>query len=209
VEYEAKDEAMLSKLSQSGLIFAAHKNATFIQALTDALKDEQGNLLTFSEFRKVAQSIHGDYNQTWLRTEYNQAIGSAQMASQWIRIEAEKKMFPSLRYSTIGDANVRPAHAALEGIVKPVDDPFWDKYLPLNGWGCRCAVEQVDADAETTSDSATQTALNLAQIDNAFLVNVGKTGEPFGKDYKYYQDLSEAERKAAEKEAKKLTGNGK
>jgi SPP1 gp7 family putative phage head morphogenesis protein len=41
-------------------------------------------------------------------------------------------------YSTVGDDRVRPAHAALDGTALPKDDPFWKRFWPPNGWGCRC-----------------------------------------------------------------------
>ncbi|MBQ7855294.1 MAG: hypothetical protein IJ352_09820 [Muribaculaceae bacterium] len=33
--------------------------------------------------------------------------------------------------------------AALHGVTLPIDDPFWDSFLPPNGWNCRCTAVQV------------------------------------------------------------------
>jgi len=43
-------------------------------------------------------------------------------------------------YFTVEDNRVRPAHAALNGVKLPKDDPFWYTFWPPNGWNCRCQV---------------------------------------------------------------------
>lgn len=37
----------------------------------------------------------------------------------------------------------RPHHAAKEGLVLPVDDPFWANWYPPNGCGRKCHVRQI------------------------------------------------------------------
>ena len=34
--------------------------------------------------------------------------------------------------------NPRPQHLAWDGLVIPLDDPWWDTHTPQNGWGCKC-----------------------------------------------------------------------
>ncbi|MBQ3349216.1 MAG: minor capsid protein [Thermoguttaceae bacterium] len=46
-------------------------------------------------------------------------------------------------YCTAHDRRVRPEHRLLEGVRLPKDDPFWKKYLPPNGWNCRCTVLEI------------------------------------------------------------------
>lgn len=54
-----------------------------------------------------------------------------------------KAAFPYLMYLTVGDQNVRDEHAALDGLILPVDDPFWEKHYPPWDFGCRCLVESL------------------------------------------------------------------
>lgn len=80
-----------------------------------------------------------------LRTIYRANIRSARAAGQWERIERTKDALPYLQYNLGPSERHRPHHAAKEGMVLPVDDPFWDAWMPPNGWGCKCWVRQITA----------------------------------------------------------------
>lgn len=53
---------------------------------------------------------------------------------------------PYLMYCSMQDKSVRKAHAALDGTVKHINDPFWRNFYPPNGWGCRCYVIALSAE---------------------------------------------------------------
>lgn len=69
---------------------------------------------------------------------FRQNVMTAYAAGRWQRQEEAKKERPYLRYSAILDGRTRPAHRALDGLVFPVDDPFWKTFYPPNGFRCRC-----------------------------------------------------------------------
>ena len=46
---------------------------------------------------------------------------------------------------------MRPEHRLLEGVRLPKDDPFWKRYLPPNGWNCRCTVLEIWKDEDIAS----------------------------------------------------------
>lgn len=52
-----------------------------------------------------------------------------------------------LEYATVGDDRVRPAHAALDGVKLPKDDPRWNSIMPPNGYNCRCTVVEIFNDS--------------------------------------------------------------
>jgi hypothetical protein len=63
------------------------------------------------------------------------------------------------QYLTMEDERVRDTHRALDGLVLPKDDPFWEKHFPPWEWGCRCRVrglnvDQVDDFRERDADRA-------------------------------------------------------
>ncbi|SFQ14275.1 Uncharacterized conserved protein, contains phage Mu gpF-like domain [Roseivivax halotolerans] len=78
-----------------------------------------------------------------LRTIYRANLRAARAAGQWERIERTKRAMPYLEYRLGPSERHRPHHVAKEGLVLPVDDPFWDDWMPPNGWGCKCWVRQI------------------------------------------------------------------
>lgn len=79
-------------------------------------------------------------NASRLDLIFRQNVMTAYAAGRWQRQEGAKKERPYLRYSAILDGRTRPAHRALDGLVFPVDDPFWKTFYPPNGFRCRCMV---------------------------------------------------------------------
>lgn len=59
-------------------------------------------------------------------------------ATAYEAIQQQRDVFPFLRYVTSQDDRVRPSHAILDGIVLPIDDPFWLTHWAPWDWGCRC-----------------------------------------------------------------------
>lgn len=78
-----------------------------------------------------------------LRTIYDANLRSARAAGQWERGQRTKGVLPYWLYCLGPSANHRPEHAAKEGIVRPVDDGFWDAWFCPNGWGCKCYQRQI------------------------------------------------------------------
>jgi uncharacterized protein with gpF-like domain len=71
-----------------------------------------------------------------LRTIYTANLASARAAGQWERIERTKGAFPYLEYRLGPSERHRPLHEDKAGLILPGDSPFWDEWMPPNGWGC-------------------------------------------------------------------------
>ncbi len=70
--------------------------------------------------------------ETNLRQSY--AAGrEAQMADPELR-----KARPYGLYRHGGSRDPRPEHLAHDGVVLPLDHPWWSVWSPMNGWGCSC-----------------------------------------------------------------------
>lgn len=61
----------------------------------------------------------------------------------WHRFETNKATHPYLRYRLGPSLKHRPDHKGFENLVLPVDDPFWQTHMPMNGWGCQCWVQSL------------------------------------------------------------------
>lgn len=136
--------------------FSAAKSYYQLQEMRAALFDQNGEMIPFTQFRKRVGEISDKYNELWLETEYQAAKRSAIMARQWETIQSEADIFPYLKYITAGDDRVRISHRELEGITLPVNDPFWQRFYPPNGWNCRCSVEQLSEPVELWTSGEAQ-----------------------------------------------------
>ena len=81
-----------------------------------------------------------------LRTIFRTNLATAYARGKWERIERTAEDLPFLRYVAVNDERTRPDHSAWHGVILPVTDEWWRTHYPPNGWGCRCVVEQLDAD---------------------------------------------------------------
>lgn len=183
-----KDEAFVRKAQESIFTFSGAKSLNQLILLREVIIKD-GKTLPFTEFRAKAIAINKEWNQTWLRTEYDSVLQTATMASKWQDIEAQKKTYPYLVYKIVGDALVRPEHQALSGIVRKVDDAFWKSYYPPNGWNCRCTVTQLRKADETPNNDQFEERIKKAKVDPYFKFNPGIEGRVFDRNIRYFKTI--------------------
>lgn len=150
---ESPSEAMISSLRESTGVFSGFKTFHEMKEAANLLLDGNGDLKPFEHFSNDVQKINDTYNKHYLKTEYNFAIQSAEMAAKWEEQQDDGDGRYLLQYRTAGDKKVRPAHQEMNGITLPASDPFWDKYYPPNGFNCRCTVQKVRAAKYPATDS--------------------------------------------------------
>lgn len=172
VEYGTPNYEFLKQLQTNTAVFAVFKNHAAMQQMAGLLKDEQGNLRSREDFKKEALKLDATYRGSKLDAEYDTAVRSARMAANWQKYEANKKLYPNLRYVRTKANKPDANHLEFVGIVRPVDDPFWNAHYPPNRWRCQCSAEPTDEEPGDIPN-------NLPPVDPAFAFNSGKTGQIF------------------------------
>jgi SPP1 gp7 family putative phage head morphogenesis protein len=190
------EDSIVTELKKNLYTFASAKNFAQLETLNKMLYYQDGKLRPFNEFSQLAKGLNRQYNKHWLQAEHQTAKAAAQMAIKWQRFQRNKDLFPNLQYRTVGDAKVREAHAVLNGIIRPIDDPFWSTHYPPNGWRCRCDVVATAADKTAEKVSL--------QPTEEFVGNVGRDEVIFSTKHKYFMLLNTEVRAKINAELMKL-----
>lgn len=117
-----------------------------VQAVLDQLARHLEEGGTFADFKRWAAWQTWELPKHRLETTYRSAVQGAYNAGHLRRFEESKEALPYLMYDAVNDSRTRPAHRAMDGIIRPVDDPFWHTHSPPNGFNCRCSLIALDAD---------------------------------------------------------------
>lgn len=86
--------------------------------------------------------------------------------------------FKYLVYRHSGAENYRPEHLAWNGLILPIEHPFWNTHYPINGWGCMCFVRgarTLAAAIRVGGDPSVKLPANWNTLDP-------RTGAPLGID---------------------------
>lgn len=67
------------------------------------------------------------------------------MRQKWHTAQADKDVAPYLMYDAVLDAMAKPYSEAFDGLILPVDSPFWLTHYPPNSPDCRDTVRQLSA----------------------------------------------------------------
>lgn len=156
------------------------------------------------------------FNDARLQLIYDTNLRQSYSAGRWAATQRNKRAQPLMIYRTMRDERVRNLHRQWDGLVLPVDHPFWDSHTPQNGWRCRCrayglsqrAVDRLVADGEDLKTDAPpditvpyrdprtgETARTPVGVDPGFGYNPGKA---------YLQHASNLQRRALDRAAPEL-----
>lgn len=194
----SKDWELLNELRENIYMFSAAKTYQQVRDMTDQLVDSDGNITSWHEFKEAAGKIFDQYNENWLRSEYDTAIGQGQNAVKWQRIEEQKDLFPMLQYSAVEDEQTCEICAPLDGMVAAVDDPIWDTVMPENHFRCRCLVIQLE-DGKPTPGREEIVSDVEDKMSPVFMMNPGKDEVIFNEHHPYFD--------VAPKDSKLATNN--
>jgi len=180
---------LTATLDENIFWFSGFKTHHELVEASRLLKDSSGGFKPFEQFMREVRAIDNTYNRNYLQAEYNFATASTQMAVKWKEWEKDGDRY-DLQYRTAGDNRVREEHAALDGTTLPPSDPFWNHYLPPNGWNCRCTTVQVRKGKYPRSDSkeaiARGQACTAKPKQQIFRFNPGKQEKIFPPKHPYF-----------------------
>ena len=131
VDYDYKEpQSLIQKFKKNLWQFSSAKTLAELEYINGLLIDKNGKIKPEHQFMQDVKKANILFNRNYLQAEYQTAKRGAQMAHLWNKFLEQKEYYPTLVYRTVGDSRVRPEHAALNGVVKPIDDPFWKTYYP-------------------------------------------------------------------------------
>ena len=139
-EFDDMAAEMRVKAFTAAHVFAADQLQAVYDACGQALQTGQ----TLADFRKATEGI---FARPWHReTVFRTNVLSAYGRGHWEQAQATREARPYARYSAVMDGRTRPRHAALHGLVFPLDHPFWKTYWPPWDYNCRCAAITLNAE---------------------------------------------------------------
>lgn len=174
---------LLRQLRYNAAVFSIFKKHDFDTQIVALLIDEQGQIRSRDSFIQEAAKISTKHLKQWFRTEYDQAIGTANMARKWRDFQGNKDLYPHLEYKAVMDDRTRPQHRAWDGIILPIDHPFWNTHYPPNDWGCRCDAVQTDKPVASKGLLVN----DMAPLPKMFNMNAGKAGVIFDISHPYFK----------------------
>jgi SPP1 gp7 family putative phage head morphogenesis protein len=162
------DGALLENLQNDVFLFSGLKTHAQLFEASRLLLNSENKIKPFSEFYKDVKKINETYNRQYLEAEYQFAVASSQTANKWADFSDDY----NLQYRTAGDQRVRDSHDKLRDTTLPKSDPFWDSFMPPNGWRCRCTVVEVLPEDYKVSDSK-----KAIEQGNLATSQIGKDGK--------------------------------
>lgn len=187
--FKLGDLELLAELRTNIYMFSAAKTYQQVREMSSALINDEGVVVPYTEFKNKARDIFDRYNESYLKTEYDTAVGQGQNAIMWNRIENEKEVLPLLKYDAVIDKNTSDICRPLDGLVAPVDDPVWKKIMPLNHFNCRCLVRQLTEGEERSTPKATKDRMftdATGKMSDVFKMNPGIDQVVFKEDHPYF-----------------------
>lgn len=127
-------------IRHSNAVFSAFKVHRAQNDMARLLLDSDGTLKPFSQWSKEVMPIASHQCRTWLRTEYDTAVIRAHQAADWRQFMREKDVLPNLRWMPSTSVTPGEDHKIFWNVVRPVDDPFWNRHRPGDRWNCKCTL---------------------------------------------------------------------
>lgn len=177
-------------------------NLSIIRAMQFAIDSGTG----FQGFKEgLSRKTITQYTKSQLRTAYQTTLQSAFNQGARERALEVRDDRPYWIYDAVDDGATRPSHAALDGIVRRADDPFWSSHLPPNGFNCRCTFNTAtESEARAQRESDGKSGLQTTTRELKKIKSDGGRPDTGFTAKQTVQNLDTALLKLLEKRVKKL-----
>jgi SPP1 gp7 family putative phage head morphogenesis protein len=133
---------------------------------------------SFNQWQKEQAVIDLGLPKYRLDNIYRTNLQTSYMAGKWEQFNNPKSKLRYLMYDAINDSRVRPAHLALDGIIREKSDPFWATHSPPCGYRCRCSLIAL------TDSQAQKRSVNGKGLNQQPILENGQPALP-DKDWDY------------------------
>lgn len=157
-----------SALESDAFLFGSLKTHAQLFEANTLLINKDRQIKSQAQLEHELNKLNVTYNNNYLEAERQFAVSSAISADRWSKVSERY----NLQYRTVNDDKVRDEHRVLHDITLPVQDEFWKKYYPPNGWRCRCVAVQVRKSKYPESDS-----VKAMELGDKATMQIGKDGK--------------------------------
>lgn len=187
----------LKQADQQAFTVAKSMHMDILQEIRKATDKAIADGLSFEQFRDSIEpflrrrgwwgmkTVNGQRVQLGsvhrLKTIYSTNTQSAYNAGRWDVQQRAKRVLPFLRLNEVLDAKTRSSHANVSGTIAPIDDPFWDRWYPPNGFNCRGRAQSL-TEAQAKGSPIEAQKIPKIKPDKGFDHNNGKVFDLPKKD---------------------------
>lgn len=117
----------------------------FKSEIDTALRSGATQQQTVKRFKDILGGAgHRELGEFHLETVFRTNMQTAYGVGRRHAMEGVSDVFPFWEYHTVGDDRVRPRHTALEGMILPANNSFWQSHYPPWDFNCRCSAVPTD-----------------------------------------------------------------
>lgn len=122
-----------------------------VELIKKVLSDVERGLEKFEDFNKWKDSLDPDFYSQFgegrLKTIYRTNMSTA-YTNGILEKTKVSEVATKYAFQAILDDETRDNHRACDGIVLPVNDPFWKTHTPPLGYNCRCTLIPLNEENE-------------------------------------------------------------
>ncbi|HQK38543.1 MAG TPA: phage minor head protein [Flavobacterium alvei] len=151
-------------------------NLNKIELVKKVMDDMTKGMEKFESFEKWKETVDPAFYETFgegqLATVYRTNMSTA-FTNGIVEQSQATGISTKYAFQAILDDRTRESHAACDGIVLPIDDPFWLSHTPPLGYNCRCTIIPLNSENEVASTPKTEINLNETRPDKGFGLRPG------------------------------------